>query len=144
MQSWHKTRENGIEHVPNFDFTGATTGFCGRNQRLKQFPLCRCQITGVSFTHRSQRCCIYVFTAYALRAFLLTIQLFKHPLKSQLVVDPITKAVICTTFGSGKEHDFHLFKRSRVKFKKETQRFGLRFNLIAGLYNYELGFSKAD
>ena len=123
-----------------------------------------------------------------------------------------TKAVICTTFAAGKEHDFHLFKRSRVKLKKETQcladkgyqgiqklhansqlpkkkrkgeqlnqldreknqslertrgicehiigrlkvfkilaeryrnrrrRFGLRFNLIAGLYNYELGSFQA-
>jgi hypothetical protein len=121
-------------------------------------------------------------------------------------------AVICTTFAAGKEHDFHLFKRSKVKLKKEMEcladkgyqgiqkfhansqlpkkkrkgkqlsqldrqmnqnlertrgiceriigrlkvfkilaeryrnrrkRFGLRFNLIAGLYNYELGLSKA-
>lgn len=132
----------------------------------------------------------------------------RHTLKTQLVVDPKTKAVICTTFAAGKEHDFHLFKRSKVKLKKETgcladkgyqgiqkihansqlpkkklkgkqlsqldremnqslertrgiceriigrlkvfkilsekyrnrrKRFGLRFNLIAGLYNYELG-----
>jgi hypothetical protein len=135
----------------------------------------------------------------------------RHTFKTQLVVDPKTKAVICTTFAAGKEHDFHLFKRSRVKLKKETKcladkgyqgiqkihansqlpkkkrsgkqlsqldreknqslertrgiceriigrlkvfkilaeryrnrrkRFGLRFNLIAGLYNYELGLSK--
>lgn len=137
----------------------------------------------------------------------------RHTLKTQLVVDPKTKAVICTTFAAGKEHDFHLFKRSRVKLKKETEcladkgyqgiqklhshsrlpkkkrkgkqlsqldremnqklervrgiceriigrlkvfkilaeryrnrrkRFGLRFNLIAGLYNYELGLSKSS
>ena len=37
------------------------------------------------------------------------------------MVDPKTKAVICTTFAAGKEHDFHLFKRSRVKLKKETK-----------------------
>jgi len=135
----------------------------------------------------------------------------RHTLKTQLVVDPKTKAVICTTFATGKEHDFHLFKRSKVKLKQETKcladrgyqgiqklhansrlhkkkrkgvqlsqadlqmnrdlervrcicehvisrlkvfrilaeryrnrrkRFGLRFNLIAGLYNYELGLSK--
>jgi len=137
----------------------------------------------------------------------------RHTLKTQLVVDPKTKAVICTTFAAGKEHDFHLFKRSRVKFKNETKcladkgyqgiqklhansqlpkkkrsgkqlsqldreknqslertrgiceriigrlkvfkilaeryrnrrkRFGLRFNLLVGLYNYELGVFKAD
>ncbi len=135
----------------------------------------------------------------------------RHTLKTQLVVDPKTKAVICTTFAAGKEHDFHLFKRSKVKLKPETKcladrgyqgiqklhvlsrlhkkkrkgmqlsqadlqmnrdlervrcicehiigrlkvfrilaeryrnrrkRFGLRFNLIAGLYNYELGISQ--
>ncbi len=137
----------------------------------------------------------------------------RHTFKTQLVVDPKTKAVICTMFAAGKEHDFHLFKRSKVKLKKETQclvdkgyqgiqkihansqlpkkklkgkqlsqldreknqslertrgiceriiaklkvfkvlaeryrnrkkRFGLRFNLIAGLYNYELGLSKSS
>ena len=35
-------------------------------------------------------------------------------LKTQLVVDPKTKAVICTTFAAGKEHDFHLFKKRSV------------------------------
>jgi len=137
----------------------------------------------------------------------------RHTFKTQLVVDQKTKAVICTTFAAGKEHDFHLFKRSRVQLKKETKcladkgyqgiyklhpnsqlpkkkpkkaqlsqsdlqmnrdlervrgvcervigklkvfkilaeryrnrrkRFGLRFNLIAGLYNYELGLFQAD
>jgi hypothetical protein len=137
----------------------------------------------------------------------------RHTLKTQLVIDPKTQAVICTTFAAGKEHDFHLFKRSKVKLKKQTQcladrgyqgiqklhpnsqlpkkklkgkqlsqldreknqrlertrdiceriiaklkvfkilaeryrnrrkRFGLRFNLIAGLYNYELGLSKSS
>jgi len=135
----------------------------------------------------------------------------RHTFKTQLVVDPKTQAVICTKFATGKEHDFHLFKRSKVKFKKEVEcladkgyqgirklhpnsrlpkkkhpgkqlsqldkqtnqslertrgiceriigrlkvfkflveryrnrrkRFGLRFNLIAGLYNYELGLSQ--
>jgi hypothetical protein len=45
----------------------------------------------------------------------------RHTFKTQLVVDPRTKAVICTTFTTGKEHNFHLFKRSRVKLKKETE-----------------------
>lgn len=42
-------------------------------------------------------------------------------LKLKLVVDPKTKAVICTTFAAGKEHDFHLFKCSRVQLKKQTE-----------------------
>ena len=45
----------------------------------------------------------------------------RHTLKTQLVVDPKTQSVICTTFAAGKEHDFHLFKRSKVKLKKETE-----------------------
>lgn len=135
----------------------------------------------------------------------------RHTLKTQLVIDPKTKAVICTTFAAGQEDDFRLFKRSKVKLKQETKcladkgyqgiqklhsnsrlhkkkrkgaqlsqadlqmnrdlervrcicehiigrlkvfrilaeryrnrrkRFGLRFNLIAGLYNYELRLSQ--
>lgn len=132
----------------------------------------------------------------------------RHTLKSQLVIEPVTLAVVCTNYTTGRVHDFRLFKKSRVKLKKETEcqvdkgyqglqklhpntrlpqkkppgeklsqeakrlnralakdrviaehvigklkvfrivseryrnrrkRFGLRFNLIAGLYNYELG-----
>ena len=48
----------------------------------------------------------------------------RHTFKTQLVVDPKTKAVIFTTFAAGKEHENHLFKRSRVQLKKETLRFG--------------------
>lgn len=134
-------------------------------------------------------------------------------LKLKLVVDRKTKAVICTTFAVGNEHDFHRFKRRCVTLKKETKclaskgyqgiqklhshtrlpknkrkgqqlspldlqmnrdlervrgiceriigrlkvfkiiaqryrnrtkRFGLRFNLIAGLYNYELRLSMPE
>lgn len=45
----------------------------------------------------------------------------RHTFKTQLLVDPLTKAVICTTRAASKEHDFHLFKRSRVQIKKETK-----------------------
>jgi hypothetical protein len=123
------------------------------------------------------------------------------------VVNKSNKEVICTNFCNGKQHDFKLFKESKVRFKTDTQaitdtgyqgikkihanselpkkrtkkypltsadkknnrdlsskrvlnenvigmlkrfkiiadkyrnrrkRFGLRFNLIAGIYNYEL------
>jgi len=30
------------------------------------------------------------------------------------------------------------------KYRNRRQRFGLRFNLIAGLYNYELGLSQTS
>ena len=136
----------------------------------------------------------------------------RHTLKSQVVVDTQSLKVICTAHGIGKEHDFQLFKRSRVKplsmveiladkgyqgikkihsssyvpFKKppkkslslsrkeynrelarqriyiehvirclkifrilaqpyrnRRRRFGLRFNLIAGLYNFGLDLAIA-
>ena len=126
------------------------------------------------------------------------------------MVDQATKKIICTAYGTGKEHDFRLFKASKVRLRKDIKclgdkgyqgiqkvhsnsctpkkkprkaelsvqdkktnrelaqlrvvgehvnrtlkifrilseryrnrrrRFGLRFNLIAGLYNYELSFS---
>lgn len=41
----------------------------------------------------------------------------RHPLKTQLVVNQKTLAVIWTTFATGKEHDFHLFQPS-IKLKK--------------------------
>ncbi len=126
------------------------------------------------------------------------------------MVDQATQKIICTAYGTGKEHDFRLFKASKVRLRKDIKclgdkgyqgiqkvhpnsctpkkkprkaqlsvqdkktnrvlaqlrvvgehvnrtlkifrilseryrnrrrRFGLRFNLIAGLYNYELSFS---
>ncbi|PSB06866.1 IS5/IS1182 family transposase, partial [Pleurocapsa sp. CCALA 161] len=39
----------------------------------------------------------------------------KHTLKSQVVIETQSLKVICTAHGKGKEHDFQLFKTSRVK-----------------------------
>ena len=129
------------------------------------------------------------------------------------MVDQVTKKIICTAHGRGKSHDFHLFKASKVKLKKDIEcladkgyqgiqkfhslsrtptkkrrgsdlstqekkmnrelaqlrivgehvnrklkvfkilseryrnrrrRFGLRFNLIAGLYNYEINLPGSE
>ena len=129
-------------------------------------------------------------------------------MKSQLVVNGMTRQVICTAHGRGPTHDFALYKQSRLKphvelevladsgyqglsklheksrppqkkprkseltdeqkqsnralarrrvvvehvirslkifrilaerYRNRRKRFSLRFNLIAGLYNYELG-----
>jgi IS5 family transposase len=134
-------------------------------------------------------------------------------LKTQLVINQTDKSVICTKFGKGRQHDFRIFKNSRVKVIKRVQvladkgyqgigryhtnsciphkkprngqltteqkrqnkeqsrlrvrvenvirhlkifrilssryrnrrkRFGLRVNLIAGLYNYELKFAASS
>jgi IS5 family transposase len=125
----------------------------------------------------------------------------------QIIINQLTREIICTDFEKGRRHDFYLFKKSKVLIKKEIQlladkgyqgihryhkaslvphkktkkktltfqqraenrscaklrvsvenvirylkifrilssryrnrrnRFGLRVNLIAGLYNYEL------
>ncbi len=125
----------------------------------------------------------------------------------QLIVNELTREIICTAFGKGKRHDFYLFKESKTliaeeihlladkgyqginryhktssiphkktkkkvltpeqkaenrqqakvrvivenvirclkifrilssRYRNRRKRFGLRVNLIAGLYNYEL------
>ena len=45
----------------------------------------------------------------------------KHTLKSQLVVALQSRKIICTAHGTGTEHDFQLFKRSRVKPGESTE-----------------------
>lgn len=131
----------------------------------------------------------------------------QHTLKSQVVVNQRTRAIICTAHGQGRVHDFRLFQTSRVRltphltliadkgyqgivklhansqvptkktksgklshskrqanrclnrqriviehvnrclkifrilserYRNRRRRFGLRFNLIAGIYNFEL------
>lgn len=133
-------------------------------------------------------------------------------MKSQIVIEMESLQVVCTAHGTGKEHDFQLFKRSKVKpltmveiladkgyqgirkihtssytpikkkkkqplasmekeynrelakqriyiehvirslkifrilaqpYRNRRRRFGLRFNLIAGLYNRGLNFAIA-
>ena len=39
-----------------------------------------------------------------------------HTLKTQVVVDQRTGKIICTAYGTGRMHDFHLFKASQVVF----------------------------
>lgn len=128
-------------------------------------------------------------------------------MKSQIIINQETHEIVCTAHGQGKEHDFCLFKRSKVtlakkikllgdkgyqgiqkihkqsitpckkkpkqelskeekkinkelarqriviehvnrhlkifkvlseRYRNRRKRFGLRFNLIAGFYNYDL------
>ena len=44
----------------------------------------------------------------------------RHTLKTQLVVERETQEVICTSFASGKKHDFKLFKQSKVAVQSEV------------------------
>ena len=45
----------------------------------------------------------------------------KHTLKCQLIIAWETRQIICTFFGQGRRHDFHLFKASGVHFDEDTQ-----------------------
>lgn len=131
-------------------------------------------------------------------------------MKAQVIINQRNGQIVCTTYGKGKEHDFKLYKRSKVRIAKKIEcladkgyqgiqkhhcfsqipkkkpkkgklsyldkktnrelakqrviienvfahlkrfrilqgryrnrrkRFGLRFNLIASIYNYELNLS---
>ncbi len=131
-------------------------------------------------------------------------------MKAQVVIDQRNGEILCTYYGKGSEHDFKLYKRSKIRIKKEVKcladkgyqgikkhhhfsqipkkkprkdklsvaekkenrelakeriiienvfahlkrfrilqgryrnrrkRFGLRFNLIASIYNYELNLN---
>jgi DDE superfamily endonuclease/Helix-turn-helix of DDE superfamily endonuclease len=43
-----------------------------------------------------------------------------HTLKTQLVINQETGAIICTAFGKGHCHDFSLFKKSKIHLHPET------------------------
>ena len=45
----------------------------------------------------------------------------RHTLKTQLVVDPKEKQIVCTSFSNGKRHDFRLYKESKVVLQPETE-----------------------
>ena len=131
-------------------------------------------------------------------------------MKAQVIINQQSEQILCTAYGKGSEHDFNLYKRSKIKIKNEVKclaakgyqgiqkyhqfsqtpkkkprksklsyldkqanralankrvkienvfahlkrfrilqgryrnrrkRFGLRFNLIASIYNYELNLN---
>jgi hypothetical protein len=45
----------------------------------------------------------------------------RHTMKSQIVVDKKNQKIICTSFGKGREHDFKLFKESRICLHPEIK-----------------------
>ena len=42
-------------------------------------------------------------------------------MKSQVVIETQSLRIICTAHGTGKEHDFKLFKRSKIRLGKEVE-----------------------
>lgn len=51
---------------------------------------------------------------------------FIHRLKSQVVVNQSTGEIICTAHGKGREHDFRIFKNSKVRLREEIKILGDR------------------
>src|SRR5512143_4081099 len=45
----------------------------------------------------------------------------RHTHKAQVVVAQRTREIVCVAVGKGREHDFSLFKRSRIAFKEEIE-----------------------
>lgn len=39
----------------------------------------------------------------------------------QLLINQVTPEIICTTIGTGREHDFRIFKESKIKLREEIQ-----------------------
>lgn len=54
-------------------------------------------------------------------------------MKSQIVVDHTTRRIICVAIGKGRRHDFHLFKRSGVRFSPFTLTLTLGDSAYQGL-----------
>ncbi|MCC5653643.1 hypothetical protein LC609_28450 [Nostoc sp. XA013] len=46
------------------------------------------------------------------------------PLKSQVAVNQANGEIICTAHGKGREHDFRIFKNSKVRLKEKIECLG--------------------
>ncbi len=44
-----------------------------------------------------------------------------HTLKMQLIVNQVTKEIICTEFDKGRKHDFNLLKQSKIAIKESME-----------------------
>ncbi len=42
----------------------------------------------------------------------------------QLIINQLTREIICTAFGKGRRHDFYLFKESKIAIGQEVQLLG--------------------
>ncbi len=42
-------------------------------------------------------------------------------MKAQVIIDKRNKKILCTGYGKGSEHDFKLYKRSKIRIKKEVR-----------------------
>ncbi|MCT7953155.1 transposase [Ancylothrix sp. C2] len=45
----------------------------------------------------------------------------KHTLKSQIIVEQKNQLIVCTAVAKGKEHDFKIFKITKIKINKDVK-----------------------
>ena len=45
----------------------------------------------------------------------------RHTLKAQVIINQRDGEILSTAYGKGREHDFKLDKRSKIRIKKETK-----------------------
>lgn len=88
----------------------------------------------------------------------------RHTLKAQVLIKHKTLQIVCVAIGKGRQHNFKVYKRSKVKphlaskrifiehifrrlkvfrilkdtYRHRRKRFALRLHLIAALYNFDL------
>ncbi|MGL6344267.1 MAG: IS5 family transposase [Waterburya sp.] len=48
----------------------------------------------------------------------------RHTMKAQVITDRKTRKIICTAYAQGKEHDFKLYKRSKIRINSKTKIIG--------------------
>ena len=42
-------------------------------------------------------------------------------MKAQVIINQQSEQILCTAYGKGSEHDFNLYKRSKIKIKNEVK-----------------------
>ena len=42
-------------------------------------------------------------------------------MKAQVIIDQRSGQILCTAYGKGREHDFKLYKRSKIRIRKEIR-----------------------
>ncbi len=42
-------------------------------------------------------------------------------MKTKVIINPKNGEILCTAYGKGREHDFKLYKRSKIKIRKEVK-----------------------
>lgn len=105
-----------IECLADKGYQGIQNGFFGRDNSSQNKP----QLHGNSCTPKKK--------PKGTRLSTFDRQLNRELAKRRVVIEQVNRCL-------------KIFKILSERYRNRRQRFGLRFNLIAGLYNYELDFT---